>query len=207
MFYLSIIIFYIAGILFFSSVKITYTGGNIMNFRVTDPTILWAAVGSIIVGVVGAIFFLYRESRHTKEIQETTTESKTVLLRHDALTDKILTRLDSRTENGFSELRQYIASQQALLQKTQNTNLSMGEVFSYIETAVTRANETAQLNRECEGLMRENEELRQTVREQEAALHELQEQIRNLTIQLGREAEIDDPEIGMAECQLPHLIQ
>ena len=83
----------------------------------------------------------------------------------------------------------------------------MGEVFSYIETAVTRANETAQLNRECEGLMRENEELRQTVREQEAALHELQEQIRNLTIQLGREAEIDDPEIGMAKCQLPHLIQ
>ena len=88
MFYLSIIMFYIAGILFFSSVKITYTGGNIMNFRVTDPTILWAAVGAIIVGVVGAIFFLYRESRHTKEIQETTTESKTVLLRHDALTDK-----------------------------------------------------------------------------------------------------------------------
>lgn len=160
-----------------------------MKFEVTDPTVLWSAVAAIVVGLFSIVFAIYKDSRHTKEIQETTEklqkavgESDTTLQENDRKTHETMTRLDARTERGFSKMEQYISAQQALQQQAQNTKMSTEELLAYVEAAVTRATEADQFRRERDDLQNKNMELMQLVKQQEQSLQDLKKQVNQLSI-------------------------
>lgn len=190
-----------------------------MKFEVTDPTVLWSAVVAIAVGLCSIVFAIYKESRHTKEIQETTGklqaavgEGKTSLQENDCKThekldrleqttekafskldqtaEKAFSKLDSRTEQGFSKMEQYISAQQALQQQVQNNKMSTGELLAYVEEAVTRATETDRLRQERDRLQNKNMELMQFIKQQERSLQELQNQVNDLSLLIGQKDQV-----------------
>ena len=206
--YVGIILVWIAGCLFFSGIKISYIGERAMKFEVTDPTVLWAAVAAIIVGLCSIVFAIYKESRHTKEIQETTGklqaavgEGKTSLRENDCkthekldrleqTTEKAFSKLDSRAEQGFSKMEQYISAQQALQQQAQNNKMSTGELLACVEEAVTRATETDRLRRERDELQNKNRELMQLVKQQEHSLQDLQNKVNDLSLLIDQKDQV-----------------
>ncbi len=217
--YVGIIFVWIAGCLFFSGIKISYIGEHAMKFEVTDPTVLWAAVAAIIVGLGSMVFVIYRESRHTKEIQETTGKLQTavgegdsslqendckthekldrleqttekVFSKLDQTAEKAFSKLDSRTEQGFSKMEQYISAQQVLQQQAQNNKMSTGELLAYVEEAVTRATETDRLRRERDELQNKNRELMQLVKQQEHSLQDLQNKVNDLSLLIDQKDQV-----------------
>lgn len=206
--YVGIILVWIAGCLFFSGIKISYIGERAMKFEVTDPTVLWAAVLAIIAGLGSIVFAIYKESRHTKEIQETTgklqaavgkgetslqeNDSKTheKLDRLEQTTEKAFSKLDSRAEQGFSKMEQYISAQQALQQQAQSNKMSTGELLAYVEEAVTRATETDRLQRERDELQSNNMKLMEVVKQQERSLQDLQNQVKDLSILIDQKDQV-----------------
>lgn len=179
-----------------------------MKFEVTDPTVLWAAVLAIIAGLGSIVFAIYKESRHTKEIQETTgklqaavgkgetslqeNDSKTheKLDRLEQTTEKAFSKLDSRAEQGFSKMEQYISAQQALQQQAQSNKMSTGELLAYVEEAVTRATETDRLQRERDELQSNNMKLMEVVKQQERSLQDLQNQVKDLSILIDQKDQV-----------------
>lgn len=208
--YIGIIFVWIAGYLFFSGIKISYIGERAMKFEVTDPTVLWSAVVAIAIGLCSIVFAIYKESRHTKEIQETTgklqaavgkgkfslqendckTHEKLDRLEQttekafsklDQTTERAFSKLDSRAEQGFSKIEQYISTQQALQQQVQNNKMSTAELLAYVEEAVTRATETDRIRRERDELQNKNMELKQLTKQQEQSLQDLKKQVEHLS--------------------------
>lgn len=174
----------------------------------TDPTILWTAVGAIIFGFFSIGFVLYRESRYTKEVQKTTGDiqnavgiGNTTLQENDRVThekldqlgrnaNESLRQLDSRAEEGFSEMGKYIAAQQALLQHAQNTKISTAELLSYVKEVANRAAETERFKQERDSLKCHNAELLQLIKSQECSLEDLKQQVNDLSEQLKQRDQI-----------------
>ena len=89
--------------------------------------------------------------------------------------------MDSRAEQGFSKIEQYISTQQALQQQAQNNKMSTAELLAYVEEAVTRATETDRIRRERDELQNKNMELKQLTKQQEQSLQDLKKQVEHLS--------------------------
>ena len=223
--YFVAILFFISGVLFFSGIKITNIGEDVMNLQITDPTVLWAAVGAIIVGIISAIFILYRENKHTKEILDTSNIIRTgigvgtvTLQENDHMThvklDSIkekslnldadmktgLSELNRDLKTGFSEIRHYISDQRMMLDHVHDSKITTGELLAHIEHISVRAAEVESLKRDQVTLQNKNEKLMNIISKQAQTITDMKSQIKDLTQKLDqKEASIYNLKSSSAE--------